>query len=101
LLKKLSIRTGNREQGTGNREQGTGNREQGTGNREQGTGNRSQVLRHGDREQVTGNRGQGTVLTVWIFSIFQIRQRKMQFITLISGINYVSHPDTKEQKPKV
>ena len=25
----------------------------------------------------------------------------MQFITLISGINYVSHPDTKEQKPKV
>ncbi|MBE9217573.1 hypothetical protein [Dolichospermum flos-aquae] len=42
-----------------------------TGNRGQGTG---------DREQVTGNRGQGTVLTVWISSIFQIRQRKMQFI---------------------
>ncbi|MFO0054464.1 MAG: hypothetical protein ACK53Q_16255, partial [Dolichospermum sp.] len=50
-----------REQGTGNREQGTGNREQGTGNREQGTGNREQE----------------TVLTVWISSIFQIRQRKM------------------------
>jgi hypothetical protein len=32
LLKKLSVRGGNREQGTGNREQGTGNREQGTGN---------------------------------------------------------------------
>jgi hypothetical protein len=30
LLKKLSVRRGNREQGTGNREQGTGNREQGT-----------------------------------------------------------------------
>jgi hypothetical protein len=30
LLKKLSVRAGNREQGTGNREQGTGNREQGT-----------------------------------------------------------------------
>jgi hypothetical protein len=39
LLKKLSVRRENREQGTGNREQGTGNREQGTGNREQGTGN--------------------------------------------------------------
>ncbi|MCE2719298.1 MAG: hypothetical protein LW708_10825 [Anabaena sp. 49628_E55] len=48
---------------TGNREQGTGNREQGTGNREQGTGNREQ--------------GKGTVLTIWISSIFQIRQRKM------------------------
>ncbi|WP_228036467.1 hypothetical protein [Dolichospermum flos-aquae] len=32
----MSVRGGNREQGTGNREQGTGNREQGTGNREQG-----------------------------------------------------------------
>ncbi|WP_271827189.1 hypothetical protein [Dolichospermum circinale] len=31
----------------------------------------------GDREQGTGNREQGTVLTVWISSIFQIRQRKM------------------------
>ncbi|MBE9218405.1 hypothetical protein IQ222_06305 [Dolichospermum flos-aquae LEGE 04289] len=35
-LAELSVRGGNREQGTGNREQGTGNREQGTGNREQG-----------------------------------------------------------------
>ncbi|MFN7658402.1 MAG: hypothetical protein ACK5P3_09715, partial [Dolichospermum sp.] len=52
----------------GNREQGTGNREQGTGNREQGTGN---------REQGPGTREQGTVLTIWISSIFQIRQRKM------------------------
>ncbi|MFN5991016.1 MAG: hypothetical protein ACK47Q_16530 [Dolichospermum sp.] len=29
------------------------------------------------REQGTGNREQGTVLTVWISSIFQIRERKM------------------------
>ncbi|MFN5895751.1 MAG: hypothetical protein ACK57R_11705 [Dolichospermum sp.] len=47
MLKKLSVRGGNREQGTGNREQGTGNREQ------------------------------ETVLTVWISSIFQIQQIKM------------------------
>ncbi|MDB9487733.1 hypothetical protein PN492_14450 [Dolichospermum circinale CS-537/01] len=37
-------------------------------------------VRGGNREQGTGNREQGTVLTVWISSIFQIRQRKMQFI---------------------
>ncbi|MFN5955238.1 MAG: hypothetical protein ACK6A9_11990 [Dolichospermum sp.] len=34
----------------------------------------------------TGNREQGTVLTVWIFSIFQIRQRKMQFILSVVKI---------------
>ncbi|MFN4841880.1 MAG: hypothetical protein ACK6A9_19240 [Dolichospermum sp.] len=31
MLNKLSVRVGDREQGTGDREQGTGNREQGTG----------------------------------------------------------------------
>jgi hypothetical protein len=53
LLKKLSVRAGNRLQVLrhGNRLQGTGYREQVTGNRLQGTGY---------REQVTGNRLQGT-----------------------------------------
>ncbi|MCE2719469.1 MAG: hypothetical protein ACK57R_04175 [Dolichospermum sp.] len=37
-------------------------------------------VKAGNREQGTGNREQGTVLTVWISSIFQIRQRKMEFI---------------------
>ncbi|MFN5952559.1 MAG: hypothetical protein ACK47Y_03075 [Dolichospermum sp.] len=55
MLKKLSVRGGNREQGTGNREQGTGNREQ------------------------------GTVLTVWISSIFLIRQRILLLFFYILG----------------
>ncbi|MFN5952400.1 MAG: hypothetical protein ACK47Y_02265 [Dolichospermum sp.] len=82
MLNNLSVRGGNREQGTGNREQGTGNsfncldilnfpnptNKNALMGREQGTGN---------REQETVNSKQETVLTVWISSILQIRQRKM------------------------
>jgi len=34
-------------------------------------------VRGGNREQGTGNSDQGIVLTVWIYSIFQIQKRKM------------------------
>ncbi|MFO5473605.1 MAG: hypothetical protein ACLBM2_06785 [Dolichospermum sp.] len=56
----MSVRAGNREQGTGYRVQGTGNREQGTGYRLQGTEKRLQVT--GNREEVTGSTGRKTEL---------------------------------------